>query len=112
MKAINTEESRPRIEAFSQKHRIELMTMLFTDIEGSTRLKQILGDRAAIELIQRHHEIIRGLISRFPKAEEIDTAGDSFFIVFAKPSDAAHFALLVQHDLRRLREETGHAILD
>jgi class 3 adenylate cyclase/tetratricopeptide (TPR) repeat protein/tRNA A-37 threonylcarbamoyl transferase component Bud32 len=112
MMAIDVEESRPRIEAFSRKHRIALMTMLFTDIEGSTRLKQILGDRAAIELIQRHHGLIRELIGRFPEAEEIGTAGDSFFIVFTKPSDAAQFALLMQNGLRQFRQETGHPVLD
>jgi len=112
MTAIDVEESRPRIEAFSRKHRIALMTMLFTDIEGSTRLKQILGDRAAIELIQRHHGLIRELIARFPEAEEIGTAGDSFFIVFTKPSDATHFALLMQTGMRQLRQETGHPVLD
>ena len=112
MLAVDVEESRPRAEAFSRKHRIALMTMLFTDIEGSTRLKQILGDRAAIELIQRHHSLIRELVPRFPEAEEIGTAGDSFFIVFTKPSDATHFALLVQNKMRRLRQETGHPVLD
>lgn len=112
MSAINAEQNRGRVEAFTRKHRIALLTMLFTDIVGSTRLKQVLGDRAAIELIQRHHALIRELIARFPEAEEIDTAGDSFFIVFAKPSDAAHCALLMQNGMRRLREETGQPVLD
>ncbi len=112
MMGVDVEETRPRAEAFSRRHRIALMTMLFTDIEGSTRLKQILGDRAAIELIQRHHSLIRELIPRFPEAEEIGTAGDSFFIVFTKPSDATLFALLVQNKMRRLREESGHPVLD
>jgi class 3 adenylate cyclase/tRNA A-37 threonylcarbamoyl transferase component Bud32 len=86
--------------------------MLFTDIVGSTRLKQILGDRTAIELIQRHHAGLRAILSRFPEAEEIGTAGDSFFIVFTKPSDATQFALLAQHVTRALGRESGTPLLD
>lgn len=112
MSAISAEENRERVEAFTRKHRIALLTMLFTDVVGSTRLKQALGDRQAIELIQRHHALIRQFVARFPEAEEIETAGDSFFVVFAKPSDAAHCALLMQNGMRRLREETGHPVLD
>src|ERR1041385_1964601 len=112
MTAVDVELSRPRVQAFSQNHRIALMTMLFTDIEGSTQLKQIVGDRAAIALIQQHHAAIRDLIAKFPEAEEIGTAGDLFFIVFAKPSEAVQFALLMQNEMRRLRTSTGHPVLD
>jgi WD40 repeat protein/class 3 adenylate cyclase/tRNA A-37 threonylcarbamoyl transferase component Bud32 len=112
MTPIDAETSRGRVEAFSKKHRIALLTMLFTDIVGSTQLKQLLGDRAAIDLIGRHHALIRDLLTRFVDAEEISTAGDSFFIVFAKPSDAAHFALLMQNGMRRLQRETGRPVLD
>ena len=60
--------------------------MLFTDIVGSTDLKQKLGDRAAIETIQRHHSTVRQLLAGVAGAQEIATAGNSFFIVFLKPS--------------------------
>src|SRR6267142_5159180 len=107
MTPIDAEQSRGRVEAFSRRHRIALLTMLFTDIVGSTQLKQLLGDRAAIDLIAGHHALIRDTLTRFADAEEIGTAGDSFFIVFTKPSDAAHFALLMQNGMRRLWKETG-----
>ena len=41
------------------------MTILFSDIVGSTKLKQILGDRGAIDVIQRHHAVFREILSRF-----------------------------------------------
>ena len=106
------DEKRERVEEFRRKHRIALLTMLFTDIVGSTGLKQALGDRAAIALIERHHALIREALSRFAEAEVIDTSGDSFFCVFAKPSDAAHFALIVQRGVRELARETRHPVLD
>ena len=112
MSAVNAEASQSRVEAFTRKHRIALLTMVFTDIVGSTKLKQILCDRTAIALVQRHHALIRELLARFPAGEENDTAGDSFFLFFTKPSDAAHWALLAQNAIRALRQETGHPVLD
>src|SRR4051812_25452571 len=95
-------EQRARVEEFQRKHRVALLTLLFTDIVGSTRLKQTLGERAGLVLTERHHALLRELLLRFPDGEEIGIAGDSFFMVFAKPSDAVHFALLAQGALREV----------
>jgi serine/threonine protein kinase/class 3 adenylate cyclase len=88
-----------------------LATIVFTDIVGSTRLKQELGEREALSLIKAHHALIRETLNSFPGSEEIETAGDSFFLVFAKPSDAARFALLVQSRLR-IFAQNGHSVQD
>lgn len=93
--------NRSKVDHFLQKHRIGLLTLLFTDLVGSTKLKQELGDRAAVALIRQHHELVRGILRQFNEAEEIDTAGDSFFLVFAKPSDAVRFSLMLQNHLRQ-----------
>ena len=50
-------------------------------------------------MIQRHHAAIREILGHFSEGEEIETAGDSFFIVFTKPSDAVKFSLLVQRNV-------------
>ena len=52
------------------------------------------------------------MLRTFTEGEEIDTAGDSFFIVFAKPSDAVKFSLLVQAKFRALAGETRREIFD
>ena len=44
MTPATSSEQRVRVEAFQRKHRIALLTMLFTDVVGSTRLKQLLAD--------------------------------------------------------------------
>src|SRR5689334_19106168 len=79
-----------------------LAAIVFTDMVGSTRIKQEIGDREATSLIRQHHVLVREVLSGFPEGQEIETAGDSFLILFAKPSDAAQFALLVQARLRQL----------
>ena len=105
-------DQRARVEEFQRRHRIGLLTLLFTDLVGSTKLKQQLGDRESVALIQQHHALVRELLGRFREGEEIGTAGDSFFIVFSKPSDAVQFSLLLQAGLRRFAKDSHQPLLD
>jgi adenylate cyclase len=105
-------ERRAKVEEFQRKHRAGLLTLLFTDIVDSTKLKQSFGDREAVIAIQHHHAVIREILGQFSEGEEIETAGDSFFIVFTKPSDAVKFSLLVQARLRMLSAEVGRLVFD
>lgn len=108
----NALDDRGKVAAFQKKHRIGLVTLLFTDMVGSTKLKQELGDVGAVQLMQKHHGLVREILSRFPGAEEISTAGDSFFIVFAKPSDAVRFSLLLQREIRKFARDMGTHVAD
>ena len=103
---------RAQVEAFQKKHRIGLLTLLFTDIVGSTKLKQRLGDAEGFDRIKEHHDALREILRQFPEGEEISTAGDSFFIVFAKPSEAVKFALALQSRLREMAQATGAGVFD
>jgi class 3 adenylate cyclase len=82
------------------RHQTGLITIVFTDLVGSTALKQQVGDRTGASLIQQHHALVRDLLRGFQGGQEIETAGDSFLIVFTKPSDAVHFGLLLHSRLR------------
>jgi predicted ATPase/class 3 adenylate cyclase len=62
------------------------VTFLFTDIEGSTRLVQELGDRWG-DLLGEHCRIMRDAIAG-ANGIEIGTEGDSFFAVFGNAADA------------------------
>jgi serine/threonine protein kinase/class 3 adenylate cyclase len=105
-------ERRAKVEEFQRKHRVGLLTLLFTDVVDSVKLKQALGEREAVTAIQQHHAAIREILGQFSEGEEIETAGDSFFIVFTKPSDAVQFSLLVQARLRTVAGEARRAVLD
>lgn len=91
---------REALESFQRKHRLGRLTVVFTDIVGSTDLKQMLGDVAAQALVDAHHDLVRAILSEFHDAQEIETAGDSFLLVFAQPADAVTFALRLQAGLR------------
>jgi class 3 adenylate cyclase/tRNA A-37 threonylcarbamoyl transferase component Bud32 len=103
---------RDRVEAFQRRHRIGLLTLLFTDVVGSMLLKEQLGDKAALLLLDEHDASLRETLSHFSEAEEIHTAGDSFFIVFTRPSQAVRFSLLLHKRLRDDATVSGYPILD
>ena len=73
------------------------ITLLFTDIEGSTRLLHQLGNRYAGVL----RECRRLLRAAFQQANgvEVDTQGDSFFVVFERAADAVAAAVHAQRAL-------------
>jgi class 3 adenylate cyclase len=62
------------------------VTFLFTDIEGSTRLLQDLGNSYA-SVLAHHRGVIRQSIERCAGVE-VDTQGDAFFVAFRRASDA------------------------
>jgi len=93
-----------QVSAFFQKHRTGLVTLVFTDLVDSTALLQRLGDQAGTTFLKQRREIIRNKLGSNLEGEEIETAGDSFLLVFPKPSDAVRFALLVQAQLRSFSE--------
>ena len=59
------------------------VTFLFTDVEGSTRLLQDLGDRYGA-VRDEHAAILRRAI-RDGGGVQVSTEGDSFFAAFASP---------------------------
>jgi class 3 adenylate cyclase len=73
------------------------VTFLFTDIEGSTRLLEELGDRYA-EALGQHNRVLREAFERHG-GSEIATQGDSFVIAFATASDAVAAAAEAQRAL-------------
>ncbi len=73
------------------------VTFLFTDIEGSTRLLRELGDGYAVVLAE-HHRVLRDVWVRH-RGVEVDTAGDAFFVAFARASDAVAAATGAQRAL-------------
>ena len=74
-----------------------IITLLFTDIEASTRLVQLLGPRYP-DLLAEHHEIMRQAITTWD-GTVVDTQGDAFFAVFTQAQDALAAAVSIQRSL-------------
>lgn len=73
------------------------ITLLFSDIEGSTKLLQQLGERYA-QILAAHHEILRAFFENH-HGRIVDTQGDSFFVAFARALDAVNAAVQAQRAL-------------
>src|SRR3970040_1427284 len=74
-----------------------VVTFLFTDVEGSTRLLRQLGEAYAGAL-QEHRRLLRSVFAAH-NGVEVDTQGDALFVAFARASDAVAVAAAAQQAL-------------
>ena len=83
-------------------------TFLFTDIVRSTDLVSAIGDEAWLDVVRWHDEKLRSL---FPEhgGEEVDHAGDGFFVAFDDPASAIGCAVAIQRALAEHRRAHGFA---
>ena len=68
-----------------------LLTVMFTDVVGSTERAAQLGDDSWRDLLETHDQVMRRELSRYD-GREIDTAGDGFLTTFATPTQAVKCA--------------------
>ncbi len=74
-----------------------VVTFVFTDIEGSTKLLQQVGDSYA-DLLGTHRRLLRSSFAAYG-GSEVDTQGDAFFFAFASPRAAIEAAAHAQQAL-------------
>jgi predicted ATPase/class 3 adenylate cyclase len=84
------------------------ITLLFTDIEGSTHLLQQLGDYYG-ELLASCRALLRNAFQE-QRGQEVDTQGDATFAVFARASDALSAAVAAQRALAAYSWPQGVAV--
>jgi len=98
-----------------------LVTFLFTDIEGSTRLAQMLG-AGYRPVLTEHRRLLRATLTAF-NGIELFTEGDSFFVAFDDAAAALEACVTAQRALAahewptpeamprvRMGLHTGHAV--
>jgi predicted ATPase/class 3 adenylate cyclase/DNA-binding CsgD family transcriptional regulator len=73
------------------------VTLLFTDMESSTRLLQQLGKRYA-GVLEECRQILRTAFHT-SGGQEVDTQGDAFLVAFARATDATSAAVSIQRTL-------------
>jgi len=76
------------------------VTIMFTDIVGSTALLERLGDQAGTELLRRHFGILRRAITAHG-GREVKTLGDGLMVVFTDPASATACAAAMQRSIVR-----------
>ena len=73
----------------------ELVTIFFTDVEGSTALTERLGDAGAREVLRTHERIVRDALG-VHGGSEVKTMGDGFMASFSSASRALECAIALQ----------------
>jgi predicted ATPase/class 3 adenylate cyclase len=74
------------------------VTLLFTDIEGSTKLLQEMGPDGYAQALAEHRRVLREAFARHGGVE-VDTQGDAFFVAFAEAGEAVAAAAWAQEAL-------------
>ena len=72
-----------------------LLTILFTDVEGSTALTERLGDAKAREVLRNHERIVREAL-RAHGGAEVKAMGDGFMASFSSATRALECAIAMQ----------------
>ncbi len=76
-----------------------VVTFVFTDLEGSTRLYRTIGERYP-PLLARHRDLLRSAWSAHD-GHEVKTEGDSFLVAFTDPADAIRACAMAQRLVTR-----------
>ena len=86
------------------------VTLLFSDVEGSTRLARLLGVRYD-EALAAHRRLLREAIAA-NGGSEVDTQGDAFLVAFDRARDALRTAAAaVQRALAEHEWSQGEPVL-
>jgi class 3 adenylate cyclase/GAF domain-containing protein len=77
-----------------------LVTVLFTDLVGSTELLSRAGDEEAQRIFRAHHDLLAGAATA-RGGEEVKWLGDGLMVAFASAADAVEAAIAMQQAARR-----------
>lgn len=72
-----------------------IITVLFTDIAGSTAMTQALGDAGAQEVVRAHNRVVREALTQF-RGREVKHTGDGIMASFEQASDSVEAAIMMQ----------------
>lgn len=73
------------------------ITILFTDIAGSTAMTQELGDAGAQHVVRAHNRIVREALTMW-NGKEVKHTGDGIMASFTKASDSVDAAMQMQQE--------------
>ena len=82
----------------SERSRETQISLLFSDVVGSTRMMEEFGDWSAHRIMQRHHRIVRRELA-LHGGKEAELRGDGFYIAFECPLSALRCAIGIQRGL-------------
>jgi len=85
---------------------IDHITIMFTDLKGSTALYERIGDPKAYALVREHFAIL-GKAVRDHDGAIVKTIGDAIMAVYVNPADGLRSAMQIQDDIERYNGNSG-----
>jgi len=85
---------------------IRQVTLLFTDLKGSTAMYERLGDLNAYALVREHFALLEDTVQAHAGAI-VKTIGDAVMAAFSRPTDAVSAALHMLGEIERFNSEHG-----
>jgi class 3 adenylate cyclase len=85
---------------------IDNVTLMFTDLKGSTALYERIGDGPAYRLVRDHFAFLAAVVRRHDGAL-VKTIGDAVMAAFSDPADAVAAALDIQHEVLAFNARAG-----
>jgi class 3 adenylate cyclase len=82
---------------------LKAVTVLFTDLQGSTAIYERVGDLRAYDLVRRHFAALRAIAAAEGGAI-VKTIGDAVMASFADPLSAMRAAVRMRHEIAALGE--------
>jgi class 3 adenylate cyclase len=90
-----------------QRFKITSLTILFTDLKGSTALYDRVGDLAAFDLVRSHFGELLAAVGA-EGGGVVKTIGDAVMATFPTPDRALRAAMRMREAMRRINEERGN----
>jgi len=88
---------------------IRSLTILFTDLKGSTELYDRLGDTQAYDLVQQHFQILTEAVQQGGGAI-IKTIGDAIMATFATPQEGIRAAIAMMAGMEKLNHSLAQEL--
>jgi class 3 adenylate cyclase len=98
-----------RTEAVNVDQRLKIasLTVLFTDLKGSTELYERVGDLAAYDLVRAHFRVLADVV-RGESGAVVKTIGDAVMATFPTAAMGVSAALKMRSAMDRLNESRKH----
>ena len=90
--------NKPQAQGAASSSRI--MTVMFTDMVGSTDLTQAQGDKAAQNIVRRHNTIVRNALAEH-QGKEIKHTGDGIMASFTSAASGVESAVVIQRAIAK-----------
>jgi class 3 adenylate cyclase len=95
---LRTEGAREAVRKLSADRPEGTVTLLFTDIEGSTGIVERLGDEEARGIFRDHDRVLRAVLGEHGGVE-VDHEGDAFMFAFTAAEQGVGAAVAMQRAL-------------